>query len=102
VRPGIHAGCRLTAAVRLKGLRFESARRLERSTRRSAWSGTASDPTPAVTGEDDRLRLKLLLVIVIAVLTGLHALAPRSRAVSVAVLLGSLGIVRLGVKLSHD
>ena len=50
---------------------------------------------------DDTLQLKLLLVVVVAVLTGLHALAPRSRAVSIAVLAGSLAVVWLGVELSH-
>jgi hypothetical protein len=49
---------------------------------------------------DDTLQLKLLLVVVVAV-ASLHALTPRSRAVSIAVLLGSLAVVWLGVELSH-
>jgi uncharacterized membrane protein len=51
--------------------------------------------------EDDTLQLKLLLVVVVGVLTTLHALSPRSRAVSAAVLLGTLAVVWLGVELSH-
>ena len=50
---------------------------------------------------DDTLQLKLLLLVVVAVLTGMHALTPQSRALSVAVLLGSLVIVWLGVELAH-
>jgi hypothetical protein len=51
--------------------------------------------------QDDTLRLKLFLVVVVGVLTAMHTLSPRSRAVSVAVLLGSVGVVWLGVELSH-
>jgi len=50
---------------------------------------------------DDTLQLKLLLVVVVGVLTTLHTLTPRSRAVSVAVGIGSLAVVWLGVELSH-
>ena len=51
--------------------------------------------------EDDTLQLKLLLVVVVVVLTGLHAVTPRSRALSVALLAGSLAVVWLGVELAH-
>ena len=51
--------------------------------------------------EDDTLRLKLLLVVVVVVLAALHALTPRSRGLSIAVLAGSLAVVWLGVELSH-
>jgi hypothetical protein len=51
--------------------------------------------------DDDALQLKLLLLVVVGVFTALHIVAPRSRAVSVAVFVVSLAIVWLGVELSH-
>jgi putative copper export protein len=50
---------------------------------------------------DDTLRLKLGLVVLVGVLLGLHAVAPRSRVLSLTVLLVSLVIVWLGVELAH-
>ena len=50
---------------------------------------------------DNTLQLKLALIVLVVVLLGLHAVAPRSRALSMAVLLASLLIVWLGVELSH-
>jgi uncharacterized membrane protein len=50
---------------------------------------------------DDTLRFKLALVALVGVLLGLHAVAPRSRALSLTVLLVSLVIVWLGVELAH-
>ncbi|MEO8687883.1 MAG: hypothetical protein ABI611_06655 [Solirubrobacteraceae bacterium] len=50
---------------------------------------------------DDVLRLKLMFVVLIGVLIALHIAAPRSRALSVAVLLASLLVVWLGVELTH-
>ena len=49
--------------------------------------------------EDGALQLKLLLVALVGVLTALHAVAPRSRAVSMAALGTSLVVVWLGVDL---
>ncbi len=51
--------------------------------------------------QDDVLRLKLVLVVLIGVLIALHIAAPTSRALSVCVLLASLLVVWLGVELSH-
>lgn len=50
---------------------------------------------------DDVLRLKLMLVVLIGVLIGLHVVAPTSRALSLGVLLASLLVVWLGVELAH-
>jgi putative copper export protein len=50
---------------------------------------------------DNTLQLKLGLIVLVVVLLGLHAVAPRSRALSLTVLLVSLAIVWLGVALSH-
>ena len=51
--------------------------------------------------EDEVLRLKLALVVLIGVLIALHIVAPTSRALSVGVLLASLLVVWLGVELTH-
>ena len=51
--------------------------------------------------QDDVLRLKLALVVLIGVLIALHIAAPTSRALSIAVLLASLLVVWLGVELTH-
>ena len=50
---------------------------------------------------DGTLQLKLALVVLVGVLLGLHAVAPRSRVLSLAVLVASLLIVWLGVELAH-
>jgi putative copper export protein len=50
---------------------------------------------------DDTLQLKLALLVLVVVLLGLHAVAPRSRALALTVMLASLGIVWLGVELAH-
>ena len=50
---------------------------------------------------DDTLNLKLALLVGVGVLTGLHAAAPGSRALSAAVFALSLAIVWLGVDLAH-
>src|SRR5512132_2938886 len=50
---------------------------------------------------DDTLQLKLLLLVVVVALAGLHAVTPRSRALSIAVLSGSLAVAWLGVELAH-
>lgn len=50
---------------------------------------------------DGTLHLKLALLALVLVLTGLHAVTPWTRAISIAVLIGSLGIVWLGVTLAH-
>jgi uncharacterized membrane protein len=47
------------------------------------------------------LQAKLALVGLVLVLIGLHTVAPRSRALSVATLVASLVIVWLGVKLTY-
>jgi uncharacterized membrane protein len=51
--------------------------------------------------EEGALQAKLALVVVIAVLTGLHIVTPYTRAVSVAIFVSSLTIVYLGVRLTH-
>jgi uncharacterized membrane protein len=50
---------------------------------------------------DDTLQLKLALVVVVVVLVGLHAVTPRNRALSIAVLACSLAVAWLGVELAH-
>jgi uncharacterized membrane protein len=50
---------------------------------------------------DHTLQLKLALIVLVLVLLGLHTVAPRSRALSLTVLLVSLVIVWLGVALAH-
>ena len=50
---------------------------------------------------DSTLQIKLMVLVLVGVLLALHIATPRSRAVSVAVLLLSLLIVWLGVDLSH-
>ena len=51
--------------------------------------------------EDDVLRAKLALVVLIGVLIGMHVVAPTSRALSAALLVTSLVVVWLGVELVH-
>jgi uncharacterized membrane protein len=50
---------------------------------------------------DSTLQLKLMLLVLVGVLLALHVANPKSRAVSVAVLVTSVLIVWLGVDLSH-
>ena len=50
---------------------------------------------------DGTLQVKLAFVVAVGVLGGLHAVAPRSRVLSAAVLAGSLVIVWLVVSLAH-
>lgn len=47
------------------------------------------------------LRTKLVLVVLVFVLTALHAVAPRARLLSLATLVVSLAIVWLGLKLTY-
>jgi uncharacterized membrane protein len=49
----------------------------------------------------DILQLKLMLLVLAGVLTGLHVLSPESRAVSYGVLASSLLVLWLGVKLTY-
>jgi putative copper export protein len=51
--------------------------------------------------QDDVLRLKLVLVVLIGVLIALHIVTPTSRALTVAILLSSLLVIWLGVELTH-
>jgi uncharacterized membrane protein len=51
--------------------------------------------------DDGVLHAKLALVVLVFVLTGLHAVTPRRRALSYLTLLVSLAIVYLGVQLAH-
>jgi uncharacterized membrane protein len=50
---------------------------------------------------DGVLQAKLALVVLVFVLTGLHVVVPRRRALSYATLAVSLAIVYLGVELAH-
>jgi uncharacterized membrane protein len=50
---------------------------------------------------DGVLQAKLALVVLVFVLTGLHLVVPRRRALSYATLAVSLAIVYLGVELAH-
>jgi uncharacterized membrane protein len=47
------------------------------------------------------LQAKLMVLVLVAVLTGLHVISSRTRAISLAIVAGSLLIVWLGVKLSY-
>lgn len=47
------------------------------------------------------LQAKLAVLVLVFVLTGLHTVVPRSRALSLATLAASLVIVWLGLKLTH-
>lgn len=50
---------------------------------------------------DETLQAKLAVLALVAVLTGLHIAAPRSRPVSLALTASSLLVVWLGVALTH-
>lgn len=51
--------------------------------------------------ESQVLRAKLLVLVLVGVLTGLHIVTPRSRTLSYAVAIGSLAVLWLGVKLTY-
>jgi uncharacterized membrane protein len=51
--------------------------------------------------DDGVLQVKLTLVVLIGVLTALHVVTPRSRAVSAAVFAASVATLWLGVELAH-
>jgi uncharacterized membrane protein len=72
----------LVAIVILIGTGVAMAERLDR------WS----DPT---------LQVKVMLVVVVGVLTALHAMTPRSRGLSIALFAASLAVLWLGVELTH-
>ena len=74
----------------------------------AAWSRSSCSSPPArrwprtsAAGSDDVLQVKLMLVVLVGVLIVLHIASPRSRALSVLVLLVSLAVVWLGVDLAH-
>lgn len=47
------------------------------------------------------LQVKLMVLVLVGVLTGLHVASPRSRVVSYGVVVGSLLVVWFGVKLTY-
>lgn len=51
--------------------------------------------------EDETLQAKLAVLVLVAVLTGLHIATPHSRALSIALTASSLLVVWLGVALTH-
>jgi hypothetical protein len=51
--------------------------------------------------EDETLQAKLAVLVLVAVLTGLHIATPRTRIVSLALTASSLLVVWLGVVLTH-
>ena len=51
--------------------------------------------------QDNLLQVKLMCVVLIGVLLGLHIASPWSRAISIAVFVTSLLVVWLGVELTH-
>lgn len=51
--------------------------------------------------EDEVLQAKLAVLVLVAVLTGLHIATPHSRAVSIALFASSLLVVWLGVSMTH-
>lgn len=51
--------------------------------------------------DSDILQAKLLVLVVVGVLTALHIVSPKSRAVSYGVVAGSLVVLWLGVKLTY-
>ena len=55
----------------------------------------------AAVGQSQVLRAKLLVLVLVGVLTGLHIAIPRSRAVSYAVAVASLAVLWLGMKLTY-
>jgi uncharacterized membrane protein len=51
--------------------------------------------------DSEILQAKLMLLVLVGVLTGLHIASPKSRVISWAVVLASLLVVWLGVKLTY-
>jgi putative copper export protein len=51
--------------------------------------------------EDETLQAKLVVLVLAAVLTGLHIATPRSRVASLSLIVASLFVVWLGVVLTH-
>jgi len=51
--------------------------------------------------DEGTLQVKLGLVVTVVALTGLHAVVPRSRPLSIAIFAASLAIVWLGASLAH-
>jgi uncharacterized membrane protein len=51
--------------------------------------------------QDETLQAKLAVLVLVAVLTGLHIATPRTRTVSIALTASSLLVVWLGVVLTH-
>jgi hypothetical protein len=51
--------------------------------------------------DSDVLQAKLMVLVLVLVLTGLHVVAPRSRAVSYGVVASSVVVLWLGVKLTY-
>lgn len=51
--------------------------------------------------QDETLQAKLAVLVLVAVLTGLHIATPHSRALSIALTASSLLVVWLGVALTH-
>jgi hypothetical protein len=51
--------------------------------------------------QDETLQAKLAVLVVVAVLTGLHIATPRSRGISIALVASSLLVVWLGVAMTH-
>jgi uncharacterized membrane protein len=47
------------------------------------------------------LQVKLMVLVLVGVLTGLHVASPKSRAISYGVVVGSLLVVWFGVKLTY-
>jgi uncharacterized membrane protein len=101
----------LVAAV-LPSLRGEDGREpLRAIARRFGWGSLAALVVLLVTGaamaghfgrwSDGTLQLKLALVALVFVLTGLHVVTTRRRAVSLTLVAVSVVIVYLGVELAH-
>jgi putative copper export protein len=51
--------------------------------------------------QDETLQAKLAVLVVVAVLTGLHIATPRSRGISISLVASSLLVVWLGVAMTH-
>ena len=51
--------------------------------------------------QDQTLQAKVAVLVVVAVLTGLHIATPRSRGISISLLASSLLVVWLGVAMTH-
>ena len=51
--------------------------------------------------QEETLQAKLAVLVVVAVLTGLHIATPRSRGISISLIASSLLVVWLGVAMTH-